>query len=111
MEKTIDQFIAETVGLYKLAMPSNQVIRSLKYKLAMADIVDRVKAEDTSLALDIVLGSLQKKPKGLLKTASIKNATIGTCPRCRGGLVSAKLVDDRAVGYCEPCRVAVAIQE
>lgn len=107
--KTVDKFIDDVVSLYKLASPTPEVRRSLKFKLGMADIRSHVEDEDTAIALDIVLGSVQKPRKGLLRVANTTRIAVGTCPRCRRQLVEAKLNDSRLVGYCEGCRVAVPV--
>ena len=106
--KSIDKFIDEIVTIYKLAQPTVVERRELKYKLGMADIHDNVANEDTPVALDIVLGSIQKKRKPMFRTASVySSVSVGTCPRCGARLAQAKLTDSRGIGYCEACQVAV----
>jgi hypothetical protein len=112
MPKSIDTFINEVINLYGLKNITDPERRNLKFKLRMAEIQNVVKEVDTSLALDIVLGSVASKPiKGVVKTAELNFSTItkpSICPRCSSHLVRAKLTDLREVGYCESCHVAVA---
>ncbi len=104
----IDDIIKKTIKIYKLAKPTSEKMRNIKYQLRMADIHDHVQKEDVQLALDIILENLQKPRKGILKSAFRKNVNVGFCPRCQGAMKSAKLHNLKVVSYCASCHVAVA---
>lgn len=104
--KTVNEFLDETVRTYGFTPISDVKRRELRFKLGLADIKDTISPEDTSLALDIVLEELVPIKSGALKTASAHGA-LQPCPRCQSVMSSVKLSNTCDALYCSSCHVTV----
>ena len=70
-KKTINEFLDDTVRVYNFSPLTDLRRRELRFKLALADIKETVRPEDTKLALDLVLAELQPNTaSGSVRTAA-----------------------------------------
>ena len=105
-DKTVNEFLDDTVRVYGFTPLSDLRRRELRFKLALADIRDRVSHEDTSLALDLVLAEMQPKT-GTVRTASSSFGRHSPCPRCNTVMGSVKLSTMADAHYCATCHITV----
>lgn len=114
MSTPVEDFIRQTHKQYnvKYALTSEQ-LRRIRYKLAQADIREKVASADESLARDIILADYGKG-NSTLRTAASTNGTsnnafsirsAGSCPRCGQGMTFAKLAESNEVRFCPNCNV------
>lgn len=113
MPTPVEQFIRDIHTQYNVKYAlTGERLRSLRFKLAMAEIEGEVKQSDEDLAKDIILADY-KKSGANLRTASasptmansIRNA--GTCPRCGSGMQFARLATASEARYCPNCHVCI----
>ena len=109
MSKSVEDFIRATHKQFNVKYAlTGERLRSLRFKLAMAEINETVRPADESLAQDIILADY-KKSSSNLRTAStasmMRNA--GTCPRCQHGMTFARLASSTEARYCPSCHVCV----
>lgn len=108
--KTINEFLDDIVRVYGFSPLTDMRRRELKFKLAMADIKTTVRAEDTKLALDLVLAELQPKvSSGSVRTAAAGShgARMTGCPRCNTPMNGVKLSNACDAYYCATCHVTI----
>jgi hypothetical protein len=109
--KTINEFLDDTIRVYGFSGLDDLRRRELRFKLALADIKDVVRPEDTSLALDLVLAEMQPKTaSGSLRTASASMSRTSPCPRCKSVMGGVKLSNSCDALYCSSCHVTVPVK-
>lgn len=116
MGTPVEKFIRDAHVRYSIkGVITPEYIRSVSYKLGMADIKGEVSDSDTPLALDIILAA-HGKAASTLRTAAATSPvhatslrSAGLCPRCSGSMTFAKLADTNEARYCEGCHVVIPV--
>jgi len=109
-KKTIDEFLNDTAQVYGFEPLTTLRRREIRFKLALADIKDTVRPEDTTLALDLVLAELQPKSASSIRTASASTNRMSPCPRCNSVMSGVKLSNAVDAYYCSSCHVTVPVR-